>query len=227
MIFAAKCRKSPTGEGVDGVDVLPPEASLQVTAVEPSNPEPNVSFEGVVYGTGFEAGAEVFVGAQGMSSVRFRDANSLVVTVPGLAAGGYDVMVRNPDGSESTLRAGMIVRSAPALSEECRSFLVGFDLDSATLDASAQQTLTGKAECFSVPNISVRVEGHCDERGTTEYNLALGQRRADTVKRYLAAQGIGQSRISAMSYGEEKPLQAGHNEAAWAENRRAEILISD
>jgi peptidoglycan-associated lipoprotein len=73
--------------------------------------------------------------------------------------------------------------------------------------------------------LDIQVEGHCDERGTTEYNLALGERRANAVKEYYVYMGIDASRIEAVSYGEEKPLDPGHTEEAWAKNRRAETLI--
>ena len=70
----------------------------------------------------------------------------------------------------------------------------------------------------------MRIEGHCDERGTNDYNLALGERRADAAMKYLMALGIPQSRILTISYGEERPAVAGHNEAAWSQNRRDEFV---
>ena len=76
------------------------------------------------------------------------------------------------------------------------------------------------------PNVKVQIEGHCDERGTTEYNIALGQRRAISAKNYLFSMGIAADRLSTISYGKEKPLEPGHNEAAWAKNRRAHIVIT-
>ena len=71
---------------------------------------------------------------------------------------------------------------------------------------------------------SIRLEGHADERGTREYNLALGERRANAVRAYLVAQGASRSQIEVISYGEEKPANSGHNESSWAENRRVEIV---
>ena len=70
---------------------------------------------------------------------------------------------------------------------------------------------------------SVVIEGHCDERGTREYNLALGERRADAVRSFLTSSGVRASQIDTVSYGEERPANPGHDEAAWAENRRAEM----
>jgi len=75
------------------------------------------------------------------------------------------------------------------------------------------------------PKTKIQIEGHCDERGTAEYNLALGERRANNTKRYLVSLGITSDRISTISYGEERPLDPGHNEEAWAKNRRAHIIV--
>jgi len=76
------------------------------------------------------------------------------------------------------------------------------------------------------PNVKVQIEGHCDERGTVEYNLALGERRANRTKDYLVSLGISTARISTISYGKEKPVDSGHSEEAWAANRRAHTIIT-
>lgn len=75
------------------------------------------------------------------------------------------------------------------------------------------------------PKMKIQIEGHCDERGTAEYNLALGERRANMTKRYLVSLGIASNRISIISYGEERPLDPGHHEEAWTKNRRAHIVV--
>lgn len=75
------------------------------------------------------------------------------------------------------------------------------------------------------PKMKIQIEGHCDERGTIEYNLALGERRANNTKRYLVSLGITSDRISTISFGKERPLDPGHNEEAWAKNRRAHIVV--
>jgi len=75
-------------------------------------------------------------------------------------------------------------------------------------------------------SIKIQIEGHCDERGTSEYNLALGERRANSTKNYLMSLGVSPERISAISYGEEKPIDPGHNEEAWGKNRRAHAIIT-
>ncbi len=75
------------------------------------------------------------------------------------------------------------------------------------------------------PKMKVQIEGHCDEKGTSEYNLALGERRANAAKKYLVALGISSNRLSTISYGEERPVDPSHSEEAWAKNRRAHIVV--
>lgn len=104
---------------------------------------------------------------------------------------------------------------------------VFFAFDSAVLDRAAQETLDRQALWLQQhPGLTVTVEGHADERGTREYNLALGERRASAVKNYLVAKGIDPQRILTISYGEERPVDPGHNEAAWALNRRAVTVVN-
>jgi peptidoglycan-associated lipoprotein len=101
-----------------------------------------------------------------------------------------------------------------------------FEFDSAALTPSAVAVLKDKAAWLkNEPLASVLIEGHCDERGTNEYNLALGERRAQSAKTFLVNMGIAPSRLSTVSYGEERPIDSGHNEAAWAKNRRAQFVI--
>ena len=97
-----------------------------------------------------------------------------------------------------------------------------FGLDTYDIDAEARAILDTQAQWLQrYPNVRVTVEGHCDERGTREYNLALGDRRANAAKNYLAARGIDPSRISTISYGKERPAALGSDEASYAQNRRA------
>ena len=101
-----------------------------------------------------------------------------------------------------------------------------FDFDKSNLLMLAQDVLRRKAEwLWSNPEISVIIEGHCDERGTNEYNLALGDRRAESARSFLVDLGIASSRLTTISYGEERPVDPGHNEEAWAKNRRAHFTI--
>lgn len=99
---------------------------------------------------------------------------------------------------------------------------VFFDTDQSTMREDGRQTLNRQAEWLKkYPNYQVTVEGHCDERGTREYNLALGERRANAARQYLVAQGVPASRLNTISYGKERPDPVGSDEASWARNRRA------
>jgi peptidoglycan-associated lipoprotein len=101
-----------------------------------------------------------------------------------------------------------------------------FAFDESTLTPDAQTALTNSANWLKKnPQYNLLVEGHCDERGTEQYNLALGDRRANTAKEYLATLGIDTSRIRTVSYGEERPFDPGHDEAAWAKNRRDHLVL--
>lgn len=103
---------------------------------------------------------------------------------------------------------------------------INFEFDQFVLTNTARQKLSKNASILSkYPEVKVLIEGHCDERGTEEYNLALGERRANAAKEYLVTLGINESRLSTISYGEEKPLDPEHNEIAWAKNRRVHFAI--
>ena len=104
---------------------------------------------------------------------------------------------------------------------------VNFDFDSAELTVSARSTLNRQAAFLSVnPDLMIVIEGHADERGTREYNLALGERRATAVRDYLVAKGINSARVRTVSYGKERPAVSGSDEAAWAKNRRAATVLN-
>ncbi len=99
-----------------------------------------------------------------------------------------------------------------------------FEFDQFTLTEEARATLAANAAYLKLnEGVQVRIEGHCDERGSDEYNLALGERRALAALNYLVSLGVPASRLSIISYGEELPLEPGHSESAWAQNRRAEF----
>jgi len=102
---------------------------------------------------------------------------------------------------------------------------IHFDFDSYVLSGEARATLQQNAAILkSVPGLKVRVEGHCDERGSDDYNLALGERRAQATVDYLVSLGVSSGKLSTISYGEMKPLDPASNETAWAKNRRAEFV---
>jgi peptidoglycan-associated lipoprotein len=114
-------------------------------------------------------------------------------------------------------------------SEEVRTTLAGmihFDLDKSNIRGDDMGTLDKKVAILQAnPELKIRIGGHCDERGSDEYNLALGNRRAQAAKQYLVSHGIDASRIETQSWGEERPLVDGHDESAWSQNRRDEFEV--
>ncbi len=105
---------------------------------------------------------------------------------------------------------------------------VHFDFDKSDIRPDAEPVLQRKVSVLrEYPGIKLRIEGHCDERGSNEYNLALGQRRAESVRRYLMSYGLDAGRFQMISYGEERPLVNAQNEQAWSQNRRDEFVVTD
>lgn len=103
---------------------------------------------------------------------------------------------------------------------------IRFDFDKYDIRPGDAEILKGNAALLlKYPTVNIQIEGNCDERGTVEYNLALGERRANSAKKYLISLGMPADRISTISYGKEKPLDSGHNEEAWAKNRRDHFII--
>ena len=104
---------------------------------------------------------------------------------------------------------------------------VFFQLDSDQLDDTARQVLTENSQVLrKYGSWIITIEGHCDERGSAEYNLALGERRAQAARNYLVSLGVQAERIRTISYGKEFPFDAGHDESAWSQNRRAQLMVT-
>jgi peptidoglycan-associated lipoprotein len=224
------CKCGPTVEDVaepmddddDGAAAQSIEVALSVVRINPSSVNENQAFTALVLGSGFQMGAKVEIGGIRTNSASFVDENNISVSASGMAAGTYDVRVINPDGTASLLRSGLTVRS---VAQDCGITTVRFDFDSFAMSDTGKAQLDAKLSCLSSGGGGIRVEGHADERGTTDYNLALAEKRAATVQKYLTGQSISPDRINVVSYGEERPVDPGHDEAAWSQNRRAEISI--
>lgn len=128
------------------------------------------------------------------------------------------------DDSVDGMSTGMDTTKQSLKDIAMQATTVYFDFDKSTIRPDAYDALKAHAAYLSAnPSASARLEGHADERGTREYNLALGERRGNAVANYLTANGASSSQLQVVSYGEERPLTEGHNEAAWAKNRRVEI----
>ncbi len=140
----------------------------------------------------------------------------------------------DPDGLDDTngLGESEFIGDAVALSEEEAEFInavgdrVLFDVDQSTLDSTARQILTSQADwLFRNAGYSVVIQGHADERGTQEYNLALGARRASAVQQFLIAQGIAPKRLDIVTYGKERPIEICSAESCYSRNRRAVTVL--
>ncbi len=104
---------------------------------------------------------------------------------------------------------------------------VHFGFDSYTLNAEAKTVLDANAQVLKDhASVKVQIEGHCDEKGGIQYNLALGEKRANAARKYMMDKGVSGDRVTTISFGKEKPLNAGHDEAAWAQNRRGNFVIT-
>ncbi len=149
----------------------------------------------------------------------------LTILALGLSSCGGDEAVKpevdDQSGAQTTPAGTGDSAGADLLSER----RVYFEFDSSSIDGEYTAIVEAHAKHLSSnTNLSVTLEGHADERGTREYNLALGERRAQAVARMMRALGVSGSRIKVVSYGEEKPLALEHNESAWRQNRRVEII---
>ncbi len=116
-----------------------------------------------------------------------------------------------------------LIREARATLEE----MVFFDYDMSEIRGDAQTALRAKVDILRAsPDVQLRIEGHADERGSTEYNIALGNRRAEAIRQYLVGFGLAENRFEIVSFGEGRPLQQGDTESAWARNRRGQFVIT-
>lgn len=118
-----------------------------------------------------------------------------------------------------------VTEEQPPADQPLRLFTVYFDFDKSSLTPEAKAILAENARTLLAhPDMRIRIEGHCDERGTVEYNLALGERRALSVRNYLVNYGVAPERMTIISYGKERPVDPRHTPEAWAKNRRAEFV---
>lgn len=144
------------------------------------------------------------------------------VETPKTPSSGETKAVKETPTDEGQAKAqAQTVKTEAASLEDVR-----FDFDKSTLSPQTRETLKRHADwLMKNKNVDIVIEGNCDERGTAEYNLALGERRANEAAKYLVGLGIGKERIKTISYGLEKPLDPGHTEEAWAKNRRDSFVL--
>ena len=153
-----------------------------------------------------------------------------VVALAAALAGCSGSGETKPENTAPTSTAAAPTYSAPAApaapSSACPTdHSVYFDFDKSEIKADGQAVISSWAKCLAAnPTMKVRLEGNTDERGTREYNIGLGERRANSVGSALQSQGVSASQLSTVSYGKERPVALGHDESAWAQNRRADLV---
>ncbi|HSR66743.1 MAG TPA: peptidoglycan-associated lipoprotein Pal [Acidobacteriota bacterium] len=178
--------------------------------------------------------ADSVIISNGIGNVQMN--GSLVVTVRESTT--YTATAKGPGGEATSSARVTVVDPEPVMTSSDETLLeeairagrvkpVFFAYDKAQLTAQAEETLQANARIFrEYPEANFVIEGHCDERGSEEYNLALGERRAQAARDYLVSLGVAAGRMSTISYGEERPFAQGHDESAWRQNRRAHFSTS-
>ncbi len=159
----------------------------------------------------------------------FSGCSTLTSSEDGGADGGAPVTDAGTDGSASTSGAsqGGSWTGNPLDNPDSplSTRTIYFDFDQSSIRDESVSVLRAHAEyMLSNSSASLTVEGHCDERGSREYNIGLGERRASAIKRFMEAEGVANSRINTISYGEERPVDEGHSESSWSMNRRGELV---
>lgn len=163
------------------------------------------------------AGMALALAACSSTDDQATDVGQVQVGQDTMTAGALDGNAANPYGPVPGSQQDLVVNIGDR---------VFFGYDQFNVSPEAETILRAQADWMSrYPNVNLSIEGHCDERGTREYNLALGERRANSVKNYLMGLGVSASRISTVSYGKERPAVVGDNAEAWAQNRRAVSVV--
>lgn len=160
-------------------------------------------------------------------------ATAVALVTAGCATKRQEALPPAPVGTEApgvqentTNTTGIEPGSQADFMRSVTSDTINFALDQFDIDPEARAILDSQSAWLAkFPEVRVTIEGHCDERGTREYNLALGDRRANAAKNYLASRGVSPARITTISYGKERPLALGSDDASWAQNRRAVTIV--
>jgi peptidoglycan-associated lipoprotein len=206
----------------------PPERpAVGIDAVKPAGTTEGRGVTVTLEGWGFLDGAKVFLGSREARGVDVVSADEMTFrAAEDLPVGTYDIRVELPTDDQAVARQAFEVRKSRADSGDCTLQTVYFAFDESALDNPMRQVLEQNAQCIEARGFkTLRLEGHCDERGDTVYNLSLGQRRADSVRKYLENLGVDTAGFQTVSYGEEAPIARGYGEEAWSKNRRVEFKV--
>ena len=229
LVVTAGCRHQVASKPLAAPAVTPPPAqptvSLQASRGDISRGEAVTLRWSTTNATSVTVTPEVgSVAAEGNTSVAPRQSTTYVAIAigpGGRATASASVNVSVPSAGVSTPRPSL----DELFTKEVRDAF--FDYDKASIRDDARSALSATAEFLrSYPSVAIVIEGHCDERGSTEYNVALGDRRSDAARDFLVSQGVASNRIQTVSYGKERPFCAQENESCWQENRRAHFRMA-
>lgn len=209
------------------VSEAPVGPAIVIDDVSPSETVHGVGVTVHLQGSGFVEGSVVELGGVKARGVDVIDDAELSFRVgESQSVGRHDIKVITPDGDVALRTGAFLVKAPPSSAVECSLTTIRFDFNETSLTDSARDSLAKNAECLEAQaGLNVQLVGHADERGSTLYNLSLGQRRADSVRQYLVNLGVQSDRLATLSYGEERPEVSGQNEQAWAMNRRVEFVV--
>lgn len=223
LALAACPKPPPPAVPTDDVEAPP---KVGIASIDPAHTMAGTAVTVRIKGHGYVEGTEVYLGSRRAAGVDVIDDRELTFRASeDLRADVYDVRVVTPEGDQAVKVRGFEVRAVQAATGDCTLRTVYFDFNEATLGSETRQVLSDNARCIESSAMKqVRLEGHADERGSTDYNLSLGQRRAESVKDYMMNLGIPESSLSTVSYGEERPADRGTGESSWTKNRRVEFV---
>jgi peptidoglycan-associated lipoprotein len=219
-------------------DILPPPRPAMETAPDLSNGKLVVNDTTLQRMSDDGVPSDVIAALSGMQGQEFTNAAEFAAAVRTAAGAGadahMDAIMRNAlvislaDAAQPPQGELSLAERQEAKMEAVGAFkVVYFDFDKSDIKPEFMESILENADRLKADSsMKVTIEGHCDERGTNEYNLALGQRRAEAVRKALIAEGVDAAQLKTISYGEERPADSGHDEEAWAKNRRGEIIVN-
>lgn len=205
----------------------PSEGAVRIDSISPSSTTEGQPVTVTMSGVGFVDGSKVYLGTTAARGVDVYATDELTFRASEtLLAGEYDVRMVTPTGDQDVAASSFRVDPRPEEPVDCELVTVFFDFSESKLTEGTRNALTNNAECIEQQGLSsVRIEGHADERGSTIFNLSLGEERAEAARDYLIDLGVSRDVFSIVSYGEERPSERGSGEDVWSRNRRAEFFV--
>jgi peptidoglycan-associated lipoprotein len=224
LLLLVGCPKQQPPEDVVSEPVPP---SLRISSLDPSSTTEAEPVTVTLRGAGFSEGSKIYLGTIEARGVDVYSEDELTFRASeSLQTGDYDVRIVTLAGDQAVAPSRFSVRPRPEEESDCQLVVVLFEFNESQLSAQVRNDLSNNAKCIESQKYgSLRLEGHADERGSTVFNLSLGEERAEAVRDYLIDLGVDRGVFSVVSYGEERPVDRGFGEEAWSQNRRVEFAV--